>query len=80
MTSLICIIWKEKKEPIDTKKLIENILVSARGGGWAVGALGKEGPIRSFCCGAMETNVTRNHELAGLIPGLDPWVKNLVLL
>ena len=26
----------------------------------------------------METNPTRNHEVAGLIPGLAQWVKNLV--
>ena len=25
---------------------------------------------RGFRCGAVETNPTRNHELAGLIPGL----------
>ena len=24
----------------------------------------------SSCCGAAETNMTRNHEVAGLIPGL----------
>ena len=29
--------------------------------------------------GAAETNLTRNHEVASLIPGLDQWVKELAL-
>ena len=37
-------------------------------------------PSRSSCHGAAETNPTRNHEVAGLIPGLAQWVKHLVLL
>ena len=28
----------------------------------------------------METNPTSNHEVAGLIPGLNQWVKDLMLL
>ena len=32
-----------------------------------------------FLCGTAETNPTRNHEVAGLIPGLTPWVKDLAL-
>ena len=30
--------------------------------------------IRSSCCGTAETNPTRNHDIAGLIPGLAQWV------
>ena len=31
------------------------------------------------CCGAAETNPTRNHEVVGLTPGLAPWVKDPAL-
>ena len=33
---------------------------------------------RSSCCGAVETKLTRNHEVAGSIP-LAQWVKDPVL-
>ena len=33
----------------------------------------------SSCHGAVETNLTRNHGVVGLIPGLAQWVKDLTL-
>ena len=36
-------------------------------------------PNRSSHHGAVEANPTRNHEVAGLIPGLTQWVKDLSL-
>ena len=36
-------------------------------------------PGRSSCRGTMEMNPTRNREVAGLIPGLAQWVKDLAL-
>ena len=35
--------------------------------------------IGSFRRGAVETNLTRNREVSGSIPGLTPWVKDPVL-
>jgi len=34
---------------------------------------------RSSHCGTVEMNLTRNHEVVGLIPGLAQWVKDLAL-
>ena len=35
--------------------------------------------IRSSHCGSVETNPTRNHEVAGSTPGLAQWVEALAL-
>ena len=36
--------------------------------------------FQSSCCGAVETNPTGIHEVAGLIPGLAQWVRDLAFL
>ena len=43
-----------------------------------IAAFKREG--RSSRRGSVETNPTRNHGVAGLIPGLAQWVKDPVLL
>ena len=35
--------------------------------------------IGTSCLGAVEMNLSRNHEIVGSIPGLPQWVKDLVL-
>ena len=42
-------------------------------------AKSKKVKCRSSHWGAVETNLTRNHEDVGLIPGLAQWVKDLEL-
>ena len=36
--------------------------------------------MRRSCHCEVETNLTRNHEVVGLIPSLIQWVKDLALL
>ena len=43
-------------------------------------ALLQNNKMRSSHCAAVETNLTNNHEIAGLIPGLAQWVRDLALL
>jgi len=42
--------------------------------------LKKKKKMRSSHRGSVETNLTRNHEVVGLIPGFALWLKDLVLL
>ena len=41
---------------------------------------GDKKPIRNSICGTVEMNLTRNHEVSGLIPALTQWVKDPTLL
>ena len=55
--------------------------VSSISGAGKTGQLNVKNEIRgSSCHGTAEMNPTRNHEVAGLTPGLAQWVKDLALL
>ena len=45
----------------------------------SAGVVKKNGTNRSSHSGAVEGDLTGNHEVVGLIPGLAQWVKDLVL-
>jgi len=47
---------------------------------WVMGSPSKSSQDQSSHRGTAETNSTRNNEVAGLIPGLAQWVKDLALL
>ena len=48
-------------------------------GGIQISQIHKIHKIRNSHHGAAEMNPTRNHEVAGSIPGLTEWVKDLAL-
>ena len=71
-----------------TAPVSSSLLVSRRGVGEELrrsqprylGPLGKQNrQLRSSHCGAAEMNLTSIHDVAGLIPALDQWVKDPAL-
>ena len=59
---------------------IKTTIVFWRSGVGMTGQTNSKIYMGSSCCGAVETNPTRNHDVAGSIPGLAQWVKDPVLL
>ena len=60
-------------------------LASGRGGIQLFDSPTQRRPLKtevkgSSSCGSVVTNLTSNPEDVGLIPGLDQWIKHLVLL
>ena len=66
------------------RRASRSLSVWAEGGGWGLAtdreSASWEAVTRRPCRGAAETNLTGIHEDTGLIPGLNQWVKDLVLL
>ena len=66
-----------EKKIMDLEK--RPVVAKGTGGvGWT-GRLGLIDTDWNSCHGAAEMNPTRSHEVAGSIPGLVQWVKDLVL-
>ena len=76
--------WKklEKRECEERKTVLNRPISSTSFKKWLEdGSLLTSKKLRrSSRHGTVETNLTRNHEVVGLIPGLTQWVKDLALL
>ena len=67
-------------EPVSHANQVPKTKRKVKLGLHSVCTVGYKDYCRSSRRGTAETNPTRNHEIAGLVPGLTQWVKDLALL